>query len=146
MASLGAGIQQGVAWGGEEETRERERLPRRGVVGLVVEGESMLLHSSGNWSPRLGETGTTLDIPEPGQCCEGLRTQASVNWEVATGMEAWCPRQPKLRVSAPDTSPSTQSLPPWVTFPSRDQAFLLVEAWASQRGSSATGPTSIPLH
>lgn len=42
--------------------------------------------------PRLGETGTILDVPEPGKGFEGLRTQANLNWEVATGMEAWCLR------------------------------------------------------
>ena len=53
------------------------------------------------------ETGTIHDVPEPGKGLEGLRTQARLNWGVATGMEARCLRQPKLRASASNTSPST---------------------------------------
>lgn len=93
-----------LARGGLE--REQRRLGRRDFPGGVwlAYWEKEDLYSfmpQETGCPRLGETGTTLDVPEPLKGFEGLRTQASLNWEVATGMEAWCLRQPKLRVSDP---------------------------------------------
>lgn len=49
--------------------------------GGCVGGDRCSSTSQENRCPRSRETGTTLNVPEPGQDCDGLRTPATPNRE-----------------------------------------------------------------